>query len=61
MVLKVNPDDERGQDMFMQTTLHKFPDFNLKISAMTNLIQDEVHIFLFCAKGHPEIAILGIE
>jgi hypothetical protein len=61
MVLKVKPDDERGQDMCMQTTLHKCPDFNLEIGALTKLISDEGHICLFCAKGHPEIAGLGIE
>ena len=61
MVLKVKPDDERGQDLCMQTTLHKCPDFNLEIGALTKLIQDEGHICLFCAKGHPEIAGLGIE
>ena len=61
MVLKVKPDDERCQDMCMQTTLHKCPDFNFDIGATTKLIQDEKHICLFCAKGHPDIAGLGIE
>ena len=40
MVMKVKLDDEHGQDMCMQTTLHKCPDFNLKISAMMKLIYD---------------------
>ena len=40
MVMKVKLDDEHGQDMCMQTTLHKCPDFNLKISAMMKLIHD---------------------
>ena len=61
MVQRVKPDDEKGQDMCMQTTLHKCPDFNLEVGALTKLIHDEGHICLFCAKGHPEIAGLGIE
>ena len=61
MVLKVNPDYECGQDMCMQTVLHKCPDFNLKIGTLTKLIQDEGHICLLCDKGHPEIAGLSIE
>ena len=32
-----------------------------EIGALTKLIHDEGHICLFCAKGHPEIAGLGIE
>jgi hypothetical protein len=61
MVQRVKPDDAKGQDMCMQTTLHKCPDFNLEVRALTKLIHDEGHICLFCAKGHPEIAGLGIE
>ena len=53
MVLKVKPDDERGQDMCIQTTLHKCPDFNLETGTLTKLIQDEGQILLFCAKGYP--------
>ena len=61
MVLKSKPDYKRVQDMCMQTTLHKRPDFNLKIGVLTNIIQNKGHICLFCAKGRPEIAVLGIE
>ena len=53
VVLKFKLDDERGQDMYMQTTLHKCPDFNLEIGAVTKLIHDEDHISLLYAKGNP--------
>ena len=53
MVLKVNPEDESSHDMCIQTTLHKYPEFNLEIGATTKLIHDEGHICLFCTKENP--------
>ena len=40
MVLNVKPYNERGQDMCIQTTLHKCPDFNPEAGVLTKLIQD---------------------